>query len=43
MNRGNLYAWVADPQAQKPGNHMPTVGMNPSELHGIIAYLETLK
>jgi cytochrome c oxidase subunit 2 len=43
MNRGNLYAWVADPQAQKPGNHMPTVGMTPTELHAVIAYLEGLK
>jgi cytochrome c oxidase subunit 2 len=43
MNRGNLYAWVADPQSQKPGNHMPTIGLEPDELHGIIAYLETLK
>jgi cytochrome c oxidase subunit II len=43
MNRGNLYAWVADPQSQKPGNHMPTVGLEPQELHGVIAYLETLK
>ena len=43
MNRGNLYAWVADPQAQKPGNHMPTLGLEPNELHGVIAYLEGLK
>ena len=43
MNRGNLYAWVADPQAQKPGNHMPTIGMEPQELHAVIAYLEGLK
>ena len=28
MNRGNLYGWVADPQAQKPGNHMPTIGLD---------------
>ena len=43
MNKGNLYGWVADPQSQKPGNHMPTVGLEPNELHGLIAYLETLK
>ena len=43
MNRGNLYAWIADPQSQKPGNHMPTVGMEAKDLHGIIAYLEGLR
>lgn len=43
MNKGNLYGWVADPQSIKPGNHMPTVGLEPSELHAVVAYLETLK
>jgi cytochrome c oxidase subunit II len=43
MNRGNLYGWVADPQAQKPGTQMPTVGLEPKELHAIVAYLEGLK
>ena len=43
MNRGNLYAWVADPQSQKPGNHMPVVGLEPDELHAVVAYLEGLK
>ena len=43
MNRGNLYGWVADPQSLKPGNHMPTVGLEPAELHALVAYLETLK
>ena len=43
MNKGNLYGWVADPQSQKPGNHMPTLGLEPNELHALIAYLETLK
>jgi cytochrome c oxidase subunit II len=43
MNRGNLYAWIADPQSQKPGNHMPTVGLEARELHAIVAYLEGLK
>ena len=43
MNRGNLYGWVADPQSLKPGNHMPTVGLEPKELHALVAYLETLK
>jgi cytochrome c oxidase subunit 2 len=43
MNSGNLYGWVADPQSQKPGTRMPTVGLEPAELHAVVAYLETLK
>ena len=43
MNRGNLYGWVADPQSQKPGNHMPTVGLAPDDLHAVVAYLQRLK
>jgi cytochrome c oxidase subunit 2 len=43
MSTGNLYGWVADPQSQKPGNHMPTMGLNPIELHAVVTYLETLK
>ena len=43
MSTGNLYGWVADPQSQKPGNHMPTVGLGSNDLHSIVAYLEALK
>src|SRR5215210_2001973 len=43
MGKGNLYGWIADPQSQKPGSHMPTVGLEPAELHSIVAYLERLK
>ena len=43
MDRGNLYGWVADPQSIKPGTKMPTVDLEPSDLHAVIAYLETLK
>jgi len=43
MSQGNLYGWVADPQSIKPGNHMPTIGLGPNELHSVVAYLETLK
>lgn len=43
MSTGNLYGWVADPQSQKPGNHMPTVGLASNDLHSIVAYLEALK
>jgi cytochrome c oxidase subunit 2 len=43
MDRGHLYAWVADPQGAKPGNHMPYIGLEPQDLHATVAYLETLK
>ena len=43
MGKGNLYGWVADPQSIKPGTKMPTVGLEPEELHAVVAYLETLK
>jgi cytochrome c oxidase subunit 2 len=43
MNEGNLYGWVADPQSIKPGSNMPTVGLEPDQLHAVVAYLETLK
>jgi cytochrome c oxidase subunit 2 len=43
MTRGHLYAWIADPQTAKPGNRMPTIGLEPSDLHAVVAYLETLK
>jgi cytochrome c oxidase subunit 2 len=42
-NRGNLAAWIADPQGIKPGNHMPTVGLDPQDLQSITAYLDGLK
>jgi cytochrome c oxidase subunit 2 len=43
LNRGNLYGWIADPQSQKPGNRMPTIDMDPKDMHAVVAYLETLK
>jgi cytochrome c oxidase subunit II len=43
MSTGNVYGWVADPQSQKPGNRMPTVGLSSDDLHALVAYLETLK
>jgi cytochrome c oxidase subunit 2 len=43
MNTGNLYGWVADPQSLKPGTKMPTTGIEPNDLHAVVAYLETLK
>jgi cytochrome c oxidase subunit 2 len=43
MGKGNLYGWVQDPQSLKPGNKMPTIGLEPDQLHAVVAYLETLK
>ena len=43
MSKGNLYGWVQDPQSIKPGAKMPTIGMEPKDLHAVVAYLETLK
>jgi cytochrome c oxidase subunit 2 len=43
MTTGNLYGWVEDPQSVKPGNRMPTIGLEPGQLHAVVAYLETLK
>ena len=43
MSEGNLYGWVEDPQSIKPGSKMPTIGLEPNELHAVVAYLETLK
>jgi cytochrome c oxidase subunit 2 len=43
MGEGNLYGWIADPQSIKPGSRMPIVGLEPAELHAVVAYLETLK
>ena len=43
MNRGNLYGWVEDPQSIKPGSRMPTIGLEPEQLHAVVAYLESLK
>jgi cytochrome c oxidase subunit II len=39
----SLTAWIADPQAVKPGNNMPKVPLTPAELSAVTAYLETLK
>jgi cytochrome c oxidase subunit II len=43
MSEANLQAWLADPQAQKPGNNMPKVPLTADELHSLTAYLARLK
>jgi cytochrome c oxidase subunit 2 len=39
----HLAAWILDPQALKPGVNMPATPLTPSQLHDLLAYLETLK
>jgi cytochrome c oxidase subunit 2 len=42
-SRGNLAAWISDPQGIKPGNHMPIVSIEPQQLQALTAYLDGLK
>jgi cytochrome c oxidase subunit 2 len=43
MSTGHLYAWIADPQGAKPGNKMPVIGLEPKDLHAVVAYVGSLK
>jgi cytochrome c oxidase subunit 2 len=43
MSRGNIAAWIADPQGIKPGAKMPVMSLSGDELNAITAYLENLK
>jgi cytochrome c oxidase subunit II len=43
MNRGALAAWIADPQAVKPGAKMPRIPMTADELQSVVSYVEGLK
>ena len=38
-----LRAWIKDPQAIKPGNLMPTLGLTDDQVNKLVAYLSTLK
>jgi cytochrome c oxidase subunit 2 len=40
---GELMAWIADPQALKPGVLMPAVPLATDELRQVVAYLQTLR
>jgi cytochrome c oxidase subunit 2 len=42
-NRGQLAAWVADPQHVKPGNLMPAVPLSGEQLADVVDYLESLR
>jgi cytochrome c oxidase subunit 2 len=41
--RGNLAGWIIDPQAIKPGNHMPGTNLDAASLQALLAYLESLE
>ena len=42
-DRAHLAAWLADPQAHKPGTNMPDPKLTPAELSDVVAYLEDLR
>jgi cytochrome c oxidase subunit 2 len=35
--------WLKDPQAVKPGNHMPDLHLSDADVHALVTYLESLK
>ena len=39
----NLGKWISNPQAYKPGAHMPDFNFTPAQVQELVAYLETLK
>lgn len=39
----NIKHWVTDPQAVKPGNKMPSLGLNETQVNNVVEYLRTLK
>ncbi|HEX6614765.1 MAG TPA: cytochrome c oxidase subunit II [Gemmatimonadales bacterium] len=41
--RGSLAGWIADPQRIKPGNLMPVVPLDGSQLQVLVAYLQSLE
>jgi cytochrome c oxidase subunit 2 len=41
--RGNLAAWIVDPQRIKPGSHMPPNMLAPPDLDALLSYLQSLK
>jgi len=43
MSRGNIAAWLLDPQGIKPGTNMPNVSLAPDEVEPLVSYLEGLR
>jgi cytochrome c oxidase subunit 2 len=42
-NVGAVSAWIANPQAIKPGTHMPVLQLSPAEIRDLDAFLMTLR
>jgi cytochrome c oxidase subunit II len=43
MSRGNIAAWIIDPQGIKPGVNMPNVSIAPDEIDPLVSYLAGLR
>lgn len=43
MSRGNIAAWIVDPQGIKPGVNMPNVSIASNELDPLVSYLAGLR
>jgi cytochrome c oxidase subunit II len=43
MSRGNIAAWIVDPQGVKPGVNMPNVPLAADEIDPLVSYLAGLK
>jgi cytochrome c oxidase subunit 2 len=43
MSRGGLQAWIAQPQALKPGTSMPTIPLAPADADAVAQYLAGLR
>jgi cytochrome c oxidase subunit II len=41
--RGNLAAWMLDPQTIKPGAHMPVIPLAPDDVHPLLSFLAGLE
>lgn len=42
-NAANLAAWLKDPQALKPGSHMPSLKLTDDQVTDLVMYFESLK
>ncbi len=43
VNAENLHRWIKDPQKEKPGTVMPTLGLDDATVDAIVSWLLTLK
>ena len=41
--RGHLGGWIVNAQGIKPGNHMPRINLDASQLEPLLTYLESLR